>query len=100
MKRTSDSNGRWDGASPRGVCVPIPPTAAHPTNPLKSVIVEGSAPGAGRNTWNSGPEGPGNCRPPGMGRGVAEVVVLRPELMDAALFSTAERETPASGPEP
>ena len=29
----------------------MPPTVAHPTNPLKSVIVEGSAPVAGRKTW-------------------------------------------------
>src|SRR5216684_7217884 len=78
----------------------LPPTAAHPTNPLKSVIVEGSAPVAGRNTWNSGPEGPSNCSPPGMGRGVAEVVVLRPKLIDAAPLSTAARETPVSRPEP
>src|SRR5215471_21230357 len=101
MKRTSDSNGRWADSSPTGVCVPMPPTAAHPTNPLKSVIVEGSAPVAGRNMWNSGPAGPSNCKPPGMGRGVAEVVLLRPvPLLDPALLRTAERDTPVSNPEP
>src|SRR5439155_24665750 len=66
-KRTSASKGRCSGASPVTGCVPLPPTAAHPTKPLKSVMVEGSTPGAGKNTWNRGPSGPSSCKPPGIG---------------------------------
>ena len=39
------------------VCVPMPPTAAQPTKPLKLVIVEGSAPGAGRKNGTAVPTG-------------------------------------------
>ncbi len=70
MKRTSTSKASLLGVFVFvSVCVPMPPTLATPTIPLKSVIVEGSKPGAGKKMWNISVPGPRAWMPPGIGLG-------------------------------
>ena len=69
MNRMSASHTPED-TPPVGVPVAlhVPWVTDTPTDPLKSVIVEGSLPSPGRKTWNTGPPGTGWI-PPGIGEG-------------------------------